>query len=806
MGEVRHELWTATRRLLRAPTFSLAVVATLAVGIGGTTAVFAVVHGILVQPLPYPDADRLVSIRNVRHGPVEDDFSFSMADYLALEEQQRSFDAVAAYDPNRVTLRGADGAERLSAHMVTSGFMPVLGMRPVLGRGIQERDTRPGGPPVVVLSWDLWQSRFGADPGVVGTTVTIDDAAVEIVGVTAASRGPLEAGRDLFMPLVLEPPPRKGPFYMYVVGRLREGTAPSAAAAELRAINERIFPVWRDSFPDAEVQWGMWGLKEAILGELVAPLWVAMIAVAALLVIALTNAANLLVARGVEQEREAAVRAALGAGWRRLLAHRMAESVVLSALAGVAGLLMGALGIRTAAAVGGDFLPRVAEATLGGPVILFLAGVTAVSVALLGLVPALHARAPLGALRGPGRTVSAGPGAGRLRRVLVVAQLALTVPLLIGGALLVSSLRSLRDVDPGFDAERLLTAEVILPPAGYEEVEARRFFWDRVLDEVRALPGVEAAAKGNGRPPDDPGFGNNFVLEDRPVPPGQSQPSVPWTIAGASYFETLGVELLAGRFFDTASDSSTVALVDETWARRFFGSPEAAVGRRFVHGGCTELGRCPWWTVIGVVRDVEYNGLAQDDEGAMYLDGDRYVQRFFFVFVRTATGDPAALVPALRRIIREVEPRAPVTDVATGTELLSNSLRPDRYLASLVATFGAVALLLSLVGIYGVMAYFVGHHRRDIGVRLALGGEPHHVAGIVVGTAMRLVAAGLVAGLLLALGVSRLLEAVLFGVEPWDPVSFLVVAFVLAGTALVACGRPAVRASRLDPALVLRQE
>lgn len=806
MGELRREVWTGARRLVRAPAFSVAVVATLALGIGGTTAVFGVVYGVLVRPLPYPDPDQLVWIRNVREGIGERDFSFSMADYLALEEQQRSFSDVAAYDPNGVTLTTDEGAERLQAHMVTAGLMPMLGIRPVLGRGILDEDTRPGAEAVAVIGWGLWRSRLGGDPAVVGRTVTLDDAQVTVVGVLPPARGHIEADRDLFLPLVLEPPSRKGPFYLYVVGRLREGSSRTVAAAELAGISERIFPVWRDSFPDREVHWGMWDLKEAILGDAGPSLWVAMIAVAALLLIALANAANLLVARAIEQEREVAVRAALGAGWARLLVHRLSESLVLSALGSGAGLLLALAGLRAAGTLGASFLPRISEVALDAPVIGFLVAVAAVSVTLLALVPALQTRAPLASLRAPGRSVSTGARERRVRQVLVVAQFTVTVPLLVGGALLASSLRSLRAVDPGFDAAHVLSAGLMLPSLGYEETEARRAFWHRVVDEVRALPGVETAGWGNGRPPDDPGFGNNFVLEDRPIPPGESQPAVPWTIAGPSYFDALGVPLLAGRMFDTSTDSARVALVDETWARRFFGEPEAAVGRRFVQGGCTEPGRCPWWTVIGVVGDVEYNGLAQDDEGAMYLDGERFSQRFDFVFVRTATDDPAALVPALRRILRQAEPRAPITDVATGSELLDTSLRADRYLAGLVSIFGAVALTLSLVGIYGVMVYFVGHHRREMGVRLALGGQPRHVAGMVMATAMRLVLAGIFTGSLLALGLSRLLEAVLFQVDPWDPLSFAAVAGTLGVAAAVACWRPALRASRLDPALILREE
>ncbi len=803
IGDLVKELARAARRLVRVPAFSAAVVTTLALGIGGTTAVFAIVYGVLIRPLPYPDAERLTWIRN---GAPDRTWSFSMADYLALEEQQSSFTRVGAYDPNGITLSTPEGSERMQAHMVTAGFMPLLGIRPVLGRSITEEDTRPGADPVVLVSHRVWRSRFGGDPGIVGRTVTLDQEITTVVGVLPPPAGPIERDQDFLLPLTLEPPPRKGPFFLYVVGLLEEGSTRTAAAQELEAISDRIFPLWQDSFPDAEVRWVMFDLKKALLGDVGGSLWVALAAVGALLLIALANAANLLVARAVEQKHETAVRVALGAGWGRMLVHRLSESIVLAGLGGGAGLGLAYLGLATAVRLGGALIPRVAEAALSGPVVLFLLAVALVSVAILGLVPALHNRTPLPALRGSGRGVGHGVKQRGLRQALVVAQFSVTVPLLVGGALLTSSLWSLRRADPGFDADRVLTLSLSLPHTGYEEAAIRLDFWQRVLAEVRALPGVEAAGLGNGRPPDEPGFGNNFMLEDVPLPSGASQFEVPWTIADPAYFQALGVDLLAGRLFDVDTDSSRVALVDETWARRFFANPQDALGRRFIHGGCTDPTRCPWWTVIGVVSDVEYNGLAEDNQGAMYLDAERFVQLGSFLVVRTPSADAAALAPRIRAIVRDADPRVPVTDVATGRELLEESLRTDRYLAGLVGLFGAVAFLLSLVSIYGVLAYFVEEHRRDIGIRLALGGEPLRVAWMVMASAMRLVLVGVGTGTVLALGISSLLDHLLFRINPWDPVSFAAVVLGLSAAALLSCGEPAFRAARLDPAGALKEK
>lgn len=803
MGEVMREIGQGIRRLVRAPVFTFAVVATLALGIGGTTAVFAIVHGVLIRPLPYPDAERLVWIRN---GAPDRDWSFSMADLLALLEQQSQFSQVGAYDPNGIILTTPEGSERLQAHMVSAGFMPILGIEPLIGRGITEMDTRPGAERVALLSHALWRTRFGGDPGVVGRSISLDQQPTTVIGVLPPPRGPIERDRDFVLPLTLEPPPRKGPFFMYVVGHLKDGASRQAASEELTTISERIFPIWQDSFPDDQVRWIMLDLREALLGDVGTSLWLALAGVVALLLIALTNAANLMVARAAEREREAAVRAALGAGWGRMLIHRLSESAILAGLGAAGALVLAWGGLAVAVRLGGAFVPRVAEAALTGPVVAFLLLVTGVAVGLLALVPALHGGAPLRGLSSGSRTVAGGRRARRLRQTLVAAQLSITMPLLVGGALLASSLGALRNADTGFDADRVLTLQVVPPRVVYETPESIRSFWGRVLAEVRALPGVEVAGRGNGRPPDEPGFGNNFVLEDVPIASGASQPSVPWTIADPAYFEALGVELLAGRMFDRETDSARVALVDETWARRFFAGPEDAVGRRFVHGGCTDLATCPRWTVIGVVSDVDYNGVAEDNAGAMYLDGERFQQRSSFLVVRTAVADPVGLVPAIRSIVREADPRVPVTDIATGTELLEDSLRTDRYLTGLIAIFGTAALLLSLVGVYGVITYFVEQHRRDIGIRLALGGAPGRVVALVMGSAMRMVLSGVGLGSVIALVLSGLMERLLFGVDPKDPASFLGVALGLSLIALLACSVPALRASHLDPAITLREE
>jgi putative ABC transport system permease protein len=802
----------AARRLARTPVFTATVVTTLAMGLGGTTAVYSLVHGVLIEPLPYPEPDRLVRIHTAK---AEDEWGFSMADYVALVKQQKSFVEVAAFDPNPLTYTTRDGAERIASHSVTPSFFTLLGIVPIRGRTFDDAESMPDAPALAVVSWGFWQSRLGGSPDVVGSVLQLDDTPHEVVGVLPREVGPIENGRDVLTNLRVEQPSRKGPVFLTVIGRVAPGVDPRSAGAELRAINDRIFPMWRDSWTDREATWAMDGLKDWVVGATRQSLWVLLAAVGFLLLIALSNAANLLVARGAEQHHELVVRRALGASRRRILLHLASESVMLMAVGGLTGLGLAAVAVRLASRLGPDLLPRLNEVGLGSDVIAFYLLVTLGALALAGLVPAAQSsgRRVTWSSRAEARGGSAGRALRRMRRGLVGLQFAVTCPLLIGGGLLLTSLDALLGVDPGFDADSLLTVGVALPAESrlvqgrsYDDGDAIRQFWSDLSDRVLATPGVEAVGTSNGRPPDDPGFGNNFVLADIPLAVGESQPSVPWSISTAGYFSALGVDLVAGEMFDMRAQPTRVALVDETWARRFFGDAQSAVGRRFLQGGCTVPERCEWWRVIGVVEDVEYNGLANADRGAMYLDGERFTEAAQYVVIRTTAIDPGSLLPAVRDIIRDLEPGAPITNAATGRELLRDSLRQPRYLTALVGVFGTLALLLSLVGIYGVMTHFVEQHRRDIGIRLALGGRAAGVSRLVVLQAGWVVVLGTGAGVTVALLLARLLEGVLFGVQARDPTTYALVAVSLIAAALLITWIPARRAAGTDPMSAIRAE
>ncbi len=791
------------RRLKASPTSTATIVLTVALGLGGTTAAFAVVHGVLIEPLPYDDAGELTTIYT--SWPDGREWGFSAADYQALEEEQTSFASVAVYDPDLVTLEVDDQVDQLRLLSVTASFFGTLGLRTATGRTFGDEEDQPGSPNLVVASHAFWRDRLGGRGDVVGSAVTIDEEPYTIVGVLAPTAGPLEQEYPLFRNRRLEPPSRKGPFSLRALARLRPGVSPETATAELQAIGRRLFPVWQDSWPTRETTWGLRSLEESIVGDAAASTLVALAAVGLLLVIACTNAASLLVARGLRQRPEIAVRAALGASRSRLVTEMLAESAILAGLGAAAGLGLAVLGIRLATTIGAGFIPRVNEIGLDGSVLLFFVCVTLASLALFGLVPALQSSGGglTRELASAGRGRTSGLRAHALRRLLVGAEFAVTAPLLIGAALLLVSLGKLLRVDPGYDAHRLLTAHVTLPRAYWEEREPRLVFWDELARRLAERPEVEGVAFSNGRPPSEPGFGNNFLLEDRPLRPGEGQPSVPWVIASPSYFSVLGLRLLDGRMFDADSDGR-VAIVDETWARRFYPG-ERAVGRRFRQGGCTRPD-CDRWEVIGVVEDVRYTGIADAGEGTMYLNGRQITPTENFVVVRTTTDEPLAALPALRDLVRELEPDAPVSEVATGRELVRESLQEPRYLSLLIGGFAGVALLLALVGIYGIMVYFVQEHRRGIGIRLALGGTPRSIVALVLRTGLRLVAAGTALGIVVALVLTRYLSSILFEVRPADPVTFAGVAVGLVGLAAAAGYWPARQAAAIDPAGLLRDE
>jgi putative ABC transport system permease protein len=790
--DVRYTL----RSLARVPALAGTIVLTVGIGLGGTTAMIAVVRAVLLTPLPYASPEALVWIYT--DSPPHW-FRLSVVDYRALDADHPAFSSVAAYQTSLVTVTDRAAAERVTSKSVTGSYFPLLGQRPHIGRLFDAADDARRDR-VAVLTYGYWNRRFAGDPSVLGSSIAIDGAGHTIVGVLQRAVGPLEHDVAMFTAARWPEPTRKGPFFTTVLGRRRPDVSRAAALETLRATNARLFPIWRSSYQDEKATWGMLDLKERVVGDVGSRLFLVLAAVACVLLIACANAVNLLIARGLHRTRELAIRGALGASRGRLLQHVLVESGTLTVGAAIAGVLVAALSLQLVTIYGADYIPRIDEIRLSGGALVWLACLAAASGLILGLVPALYsARTPAEqALRTASRSATDGPAARHVRRALVAAQFALATPLLVAAALVLTSLDRLNHVPVGISTDRVLTAAVSLPGAPYPRESDRAAFWKRALERLAALPGVEAAAIADSRPPAESGQQNNFDLEDHPTPTGQNQPICTWVGVTPEFFKTVGLPLERGRLLDEYSLRDDVVVVDRAWANRFFPGKEV-IGRRFRNGGCTT---CPWTTVVGLVGNVKWAGLDAPEDGTVYFP---FVDLRTAFFVLKTTREPSSLASSLRQAVRELDAGLAVASIATGNELVSESLSTPRYLSVLIGIFAVAALVLSVIGIYGVMAYFVQQHTRDIGIRLALGGEPSRVRRMVVLHGMRLVIAGVLVGVGVALVSSRLIGTLLFGVSSTDVRTMAGVPAMLVAIAIVACLVPAQRAARLDPADMLRE-
>jgi putative ABC transport system permease protein len=799
MTDLWRDLSYSIRSLVRTPTLAVTVILTVGLGLGATTAMVGLVRTVMLAPLPYADPGSLFWIYT-DSAPYR--FRFSVVDYRAFEQDHPAFTDVAAYQTASVTLTDSGNSERVTAKAVTGSYFPLMRQTPLRGRLLTAAD-EAAAERIAVLTATYWTRRFGRDEGVLGRSLNIDGISHTIVGVLQESNGPLEKDVALFTPARWPQPTRKGPFSTMVLGRLRPGVSHAAAAQTLRATNARLFPIWKASYQDEKATWSLQDLRDRVVGPTGNSLLLVLAAVACVLIIACANAINLLVARGLNRRRELSIRSALGASRGRLLRQLTVESGVLTGGAGIAGLVTAVMAIDLVRRYGADYIPRVNELHVSAAVLAAWFALTVFSGLLMfvgGLVPSVrgsHLRLDE-ALRSGGRSVSDGVAARRLRHALVAAEFAVATPLLVGASLVLVSLWGLSDVEVGLETERLLTAEVSLPRARYPGEDQRKAFWDRAVDRLAALPGVEVVGLADSRPPSEAGNLNNFDLEDRPAAPGESQPVCTWVAASPGFFRAAGLSLERGRALDAHSLTDNVVVVDRAWAARFYPNREV-LGRRFREGGCST---CPWITVVGVVGTVKWTGLEAPDQGTVYAP---FVDLPEGYFVLRTGGDPAASASALREAVRELDAGLAVSAVATGRELVQNALVAPRYLSVLVSVFAVIALLLSVIGIYGVMAFFVEQHTRDIGIRLAIGGDPSAVRRMIIFQGWKLVGFGLVVGSAAALVTARFLSTVLFGVGGRELTAMALVPFGLMLLGLAACLVPGRRAARLDPATILRE-
>ena len=791
--DIRYSL----RSLARVPGLSITIVLTVGIGLGATSAMIGLVRAVLVDPLPYEHSENLVWIYT-DNPPYR--FRLSVVDYRALEADHPTFSRLAAYQTNFVSVSDRGSAERVVAREVTGSYFPLLGQRPQVGRLFDPSDDTRGDR-TVVLTDAYWARRFGRDRAMVGQRLSIDGAPYTIVGVLERTVGPLEHDLAMFTTAHWPAPTRKGPFFTMVLARLGPGVSRAAALSALHAANARLFPIWRSSYQDENSTWGILDLKARVVGEIGRTLNVVLAAVGCVLLIACANAANLLVARGLHRSREMTIRGALGASRARLVQHILVEAGALAGAATLVAFGVAAVSLQLVTIYGADYVPRIDEVRMSGSVIAWLAGLSLASSLIIGLIPALHgSRLTLDqALRTSGRSATDGPGARRVRRALVAVEFALATPLLVAATLVAASLDRLTRVPVGIDTTHVLTAEVSLPASSYAREADREAFWKRAAVRLAAVPGVDAAAIADSRPPSESGERNNFELEDRPTPSGQNQPICTWVGVSTKFFTTVGLRLERGRLLDEHSPQEDAVVVDRAWANRFFPGEEV-VGRRFHNGGCTT---CPWTTVVGVVGNVKWMGLdAPSEDGTVYYPLVDLPSAFFVL--RTA-GAPASLAPSLRQAVRELDPGLALSRVATGDELMWQELATPRYLTVLIGVLASTALVLAIVGIYGVMAYFVQQHAREIGIRLALGGEPARVRRMVVFQGLRLTVVGVAVGICASFAANRVVETLIFGVDPTDLRMIVGIPVALVAVALVACLIPAQRAARLDPAAILRE-
>lgn len=804
LSDLRH----AARGLRRSPGYTAAAGLTFTLGIGATTAIFSVVQGVLLRPLPYPEPDRLTAVYSLADGSLS---TVSPPDFVDWRSGADRFSRMAAWHRTQLTLVTDRGAELLTGARATPGFFEVLGVSPALGRGFRPEEERPGTDAVAVLGHALWRDRFGADPGIVGRTVRLDGTARRIVGVMPAGfEFPTDAA--LWVPRSFSADDlatQRGAHYLQVLGRLRPDVTLEEANAQLEAIAARLAAAFRDSNTGYSAT--AMPLREAIVGDVRPALLVLFGAVGLVLLLACANVAGLGLARAVDRERDLAVRAALGAGRGRLLALGLAEALVLAAVGAAAGLLMARWGTDLILALRPDELPRVAEVRLDGSVAAFTAGCAVVAGLIAGLLPALRISRSGNLprrLKEAGRGLGGGSGA-RLRRLLVAGQIAVAVVLLSGAGLLMRSFLNLQDVDPGFRTERVLTFEISLPDEYEEEPARARAFAEGLLDRLRGGPGVEAAGGVFGLPLSGMAYGISVELLDGSAAyagPGEEQ-VVQVRVATPGYFEAMGIPVLRGRGFlaTDREDSPTVAVLSESaaellWPGRAPLDHSLELGTTFGLGGPRAGGR-----VVGVVPDVRHYGLDEAPPPVVYVAHAQFPVDVLSVALHTA-GDPRGLEGLAREAVRELDPAVAVDDVRTLGELVTASVGERRFYMALLGAFAGLALALAAIGIYGLVAYTVRRRTGELGLRIALGADRKDILRLVLRQAVVLGLVGVGAGVLGALALTGTLRGLLFDLSPRDPATVAAGAALLFVAALLAAWLPARRAAAVDPNVALRAE
>jgi putative ABC transport system permease protein len=812
MSALTQDLRYALRTWLKSPGSTAVAIAVLSLGIGANAAIFSVTNAVLLRELPYKNSDSLVFLWENNASKAVGLWRLSAADYREFRTQNHVLDRMAAMSFQSSALTLGELPERIETASVSPQIFEILGMNPALGRSFAFDEDQPAKNHVAILSAGIWQRRFGADPNILGRKVSLDEGSFTVIGVAPREFTLPGSQSELWIPYTPEPkdflPANRGLHLLQVVARLKPGISIDRAQGELRVIADRL----AREYPDSNTGFGvdLVPLRDQIIGDIRPTLWILMAAVVAVLLIACVNVAHLLLARASAREREIAVRTALGANPGRLVRQFLTESIFLSVIAGLFGLLIAYWGTWILAKQVPAGLSQASEASLDWRVLAFTLGVSIVTGLAFGMAPALSsARSNLNlVLRSGGRGGTGGRARTRLRDVLMVCEVASSAALLIGAGLLIRSLVRLQEVRPGFETDHVLTMQLSLPPARYSGLKVG-LFYGQLLRRVADLPGVQNSGICRFLPMSGHDMGLNFQIEGRPHVRDVDQPRAYYRTASSGYFAALGIPLIRGRFFDSTDNQQTpkVAIINESAARRYW-LGENPLGRRILSG----LDENQWSTIVGVVGDVKHVGLDGSNDPETYYhylqippDAMNLAEGTVALVLRTSS-DPAAMTSSVRQELRNLDSSLPVFNVHTMQDLLYGSVAQPRFRTFLIGMFAGLALVLAALGLYGVVAYSVSQRTTELGVRMALGAEPGSILRLVVFHAVGLAALGLVIGIAISLIGSRLISRFLFGTSPADPVTLGTATFLILLVAVTASLVPAMHASKVDPAIALRAE
>jgi len=800
--------------LLKRPGFTVIVVLTLALGIGANTTIFSAIDAVLLNPLPYKDPERLVVIweTNKQLGPeMWDRNEAAIGNFLDWRANNKSFDQLGALFDTSMNLTGVGEPQRIRSFVVTTNFFQVLGVQPLLGRSFLPESEAPGSPFTAIISHELWHRQFGSDPNLIGKSLTLNAHQVEVIGVMPpgfALQFPINTQVDMWVPFVIDAADPdyhdRGNNFLYTVGRLKQGVSQEQAQTEMNLIASQL----QQQYPATNAEKGVRvvALQKQIVGNVESYLYILFAAVGFLLLIACANVAGLLLARVTARHKEVAIRIAVGASRWRLVRQLLTESMILSILSGLLGLLLAYGGVKLLLALTPSDVPRLHEIGLHVPVFLWTLAISVATGVLFGLAPAIQASKPdlnTALKESSGRNPGSFQGSG-LRNLLVVSEVAVALLLLVGAGLMTKSFSRLQRVDPGFDATNVVSMNLALPTSKYRQQQVN-IFYDQLLERVKNLPGVKSVAGVDFLPLGSGNASSRFVIEGAPVVPLADRPYAGIRLITPDYFQTMSIPQLKGRSFTDQDRENTpnVIIVNEALASHYWPNQDV-VGKRLAISQ-EESGPPVWREIVGVVGNVRHKALETEVMPEAYFPYKQSPGNYMSLVVRTAS-DPASMVPAIRSQVLSIDKDQPVSDVMTMEQRVAKSVAAKRFVMFLLGAFSILALGLAAVGIYGVMAYLVTQRTQEIGVRMALGAQKRDVLQLVVGKGMVLAIIGTAIGLVASLALTRLMRSLLFEVTPTDGLTFVIVSVVLLTVALLACYIPARRATKVDPLVALRYE